>query len=265
MPPQTSQRVSGDFTWTPSPEQLEAANVARLARALGCASYSELHGVSIEEPDRFWRTVVDDLGLPLTRDWDDVVDNSRGSEWATWFLGARLNVAEACVHRWARERPDVEAAVFQGEDGARRSLTWRELSREVTRVAEGLASLGVGRGDAVGIFLPMAPEAAIAAHACAHLGAVQVPIFSGFAAPAIASRLADAGAKALITADGSLRRGAAQPMKEIADEALSGAPTVEHVVEERVARVAVVGLVAAEAFRHEQQRRQLACRQPRRP
>ena len=218
------------FAWTPSEEQLEAANVTRLARRLGCADYHELHRLSVEDPDRFWRAVRDDLTLPLARDWDAVLDDSRGIEWTTWFEGARLSVAEACVHRWARERPDAEAAVLQGEDGTRASLTWATLSREVTRLAEALASLGVGRGDAVGIFLPMAPEAAIAAHACAHLGAVQVPIFSGFAAPAIASRLADAGAKALVTADGSLRRGAVQPMKEIADEALAGAPTVEHVV-----------------------------------
>ena len=218
------------FAWTPSDEQLEAANVTRLARRLGCAGYHELHRLSVQEPDRFWRTVRDDLAIPFARDWDAVLDDSRGLEWTTWFEGARLSVADACVHRWARERPEDEAAVLQGEDGTRASLTWATLSREVTRLAEGLASLGIGRGDAVGIFLPMAPEAAIAAHACAQLGAVQVPIFSGFAAPAIASRLADAGAKALITADGSLRRGATQPMKEIADEALAGARSVEHVV-----------------------------------
>ena len=218
------------FAWTPSEEQLEAANVTRLARRLGCADYHELHRLSVEDPDRFWRALRDDLALPFARDWDAVLDDSRGIEWTTWFEGARLSVADACVHRWARERPEDEAAVLQGEDGTRTSLSWHELSREVTRLAEGLASLGIGRGDAVGIFLPMAPEAAIAAHACAHLGAVQVPIFSGFAAPAIASRLADAGAKALITADGSLRRGATQPMKQIADEALAGAPSIEHVV-----------------------------------
>jgi acetyl-CoA synthetase len=218
------------FAWTPSEEQLAAANVTRLATRLGCADYRELHRLSVEDPDRFWRAVRDDLALPFAQDWDAVLDDSRGLEWTTWFEGARLSVADVCVHRWARERPEDEAAVLQGEDGTRASIAWRELSREVTRLAEGLASLGIGPGDAVGIFLPMAPQAAIAAHACAHLGAVQVPIFSGFAAPAIASRLADARAKALITADGSLRRGATQPMKEIADEALAGAPSVEHVV-----------------------------------
>ena len=186
--------------------------------------------MSVEEPDRFWRAVRDDLGIPLAQDWAEVVDTSRGIEWATWFVGARLNLAHACVHRWAAERPGEEAAVWQPEAGERTSLTWLELSREVTRLAEALAGLGVRAGDAVGIFLPMSPEVAIASHACAHLGAVQVPIFSGFAAPAIAARLADAGASVLLTADGSLRRGAVVPMKEIADEAIRAVPAVEHVV-----------------------------------
>ena len=134
------------FTWTPSAEQLDAANIVRLARTLGCDDYPSLHRVSIEEPDRFWRAVRDDLELPFARDWDRVLDDSRGVEWTTWFEGARLNLADVCVHRWARERGAEEAVVWQSEDDQRTSLSWRELSREIVRLAEGLASLGVGRG-----------------------------------------------------------------------------------------------------------------------
>jgi acetyl-CoA synthetase len=218
------------YAWTPTDAQLAAANVSRLAKALGCASYRELHRVSVEEPDRFWRAVVVDLQIPLARPWDRVLDDSRGIEWTTWFEGARLNVTEACVHRWARETPDSEAAVWVPEDGERRALTWAELSYEVRRLAEAMRDLGVEPGDAVGTFLPMAPEAAIASHACAHLGAVQVPIFSGFAAPAVSARLADAGAKVALTADASYRRGRLVPMKEVLDEALMDAPSVERVL-----------------------------------
>ncbi len=219
------------FTWTPTPEQLASANVARLAETVGCASFAELQRFSVDEPERFWAAVVGDLRLEFSAPWDAVLDDSRGIEWTRWFVGGRLNVARLCVHRWAQsELANDEAAVWRAEDGERRSLTWRELSDEVARLAEGLASLGVGEGDAVGIYLPMAPEAAIASHAVAHLGAVQVPIFSGFAAPAVAARLADAKAKVLITADGTLRRGRAVPMKAVADEALRDAPTVVNTV-----------------------------------
>ena len=219
-----------DFAWVPSVEQIAATNVARLARTLECETYEELHAVSIDEPDRFWRAVVDDLGIPFARTWDEVLDESRGIEWTTWFLGARLNVADACVHRWARELPDREAAVWAPEEGERRSLTWAELSREVRRLAEALVELGIGEGDAVATFLPMAPEAAIASHACAHIGAIQVPIFSGFAGPAVSSRLVDSEARAVLTADASYRRGRLVPMKEVLDEALAGSPSVEQVV-----------------------------------
>jgi acetyl-CoA synthetase len=216
--------------WTPTTEQLAAANVARLAGTLGCDGYRELHRVSIDEPDRFWRAVVDDLGIPLGRAWDLVLDDSRGLEWTTWFRGARLNIAEACVHRWARETPDREAAVWAPEHGERRSLTWAELSYEVRRLAEALQTLGVTEGDVVATYMPMAPEAAIASHACAHLGAVQVPIFSGFAAPAVSSRIADSGAKVVLTADASYRRGKLVPMKAILDDALAEIPDVRGVL-----------------------------------
>jgi acetyl-CoA synthetase len=220
-----------DFVWTPSPEQVETANLTRLARRLGVERYHDLHRISIEEPERFWPAVIDDLGLEFSEPWTEVLDASRGPEWAKWFVGGKLNLAWSCVHRWAAgELAEEEAAVWQSEDGLRMALTWRELSEAVYRLAEGLASLGIGEGDAVGIFLPMSPQVAIASHACAHIGAVQVPIFSGFAAPAIAARLSDAKAKALITADGSLRRGQVMAMKEIADEALQSAPTVTHSV-----------------------------------
>ena len=219
-----------EFVWAPSEQFRAQANLTRLQRRLGVDAYADLHRISVEEPERFWPAVIDDLGFRFSQPWERVVDLSRGPEWATWFDGAKLNIAQECVHRWAAERPDDEAAVWLPEQGDRQSLSWREVSDAVRRLAEGLASLGIGPGDAVGIFLPMSPQVAIASHAIAHLGAVQVPIFSGFAAPAIAARLSDAKAKALITCDGSLRRGHVMPMKAIADEALESAPTVTHTV-----------------------------------
>jgi len=206
--------------WRPSEEFLEGANVTRLMRRLGVDRYGDLHRISIEEPERFWPAVIEDLGLEFSQRWEQVVDASAGVEWAKWFVGARLNVASSCVHRW-RERPG-EAAVGLGEDGTRRSLSWGELSRQVTQVAEALLTLGVEMGDRVAIFMPMCPEVAVASHACAHIGAVQVPIFSGFAAPAIRARLEDSDAKAVICADWSLRRGKRVEMLGVLTEANSG-------------------------------------------
>ena len=227
----TNSNARGEFSWVPTTEQLEQANIVRLSATLACEDYSALHRVSIEEPDRFWRAVREDLQLPFAEDWEAVLDDSRGIEWTTWFDGARLNLAHACVHRWAAERPDALAAVFRGEDGTRDEWTFAALSLQVVRLAEALADLGVVAGDRVAMYMPMCPEVAVASHACAHIGAVQVPIFSGFAAPAIVQRLRDAEAKVVITADYSLRRGAHIAMRETIDEAVRDSPSVEHVVE----------------------------------
>jgi acetyl-CoA synthetase len=220
-----------DVIWRPSDEIRERSNAMRLARRLGFDDYWELVRFSAEEPERFWPEAIADMGLEFSRAWDRVCDLSRGPEWATWFVGGRLNLAWNCVHRWASgPRADAPAAVWQGEDGVRAALTYREMSDAVTRLAEALAVLGVEAGDRVALFLPMSPEVAIASHACAHLGAVQVPIFSGFAAPAVAARLQHSEAKVVVTADGSLRRGREVPMKALVDEAVAESPSVEHVV-----------------------------------
>jgi acetyl-CoA synthetase len=219
-----------DVVWTPDEEALDRANVVRLMRRHGIGSVEELVRRSQDDPDWFWPAVVEDLGLDFSRPWERVYDDSRGPEWTTWFSGARLSIARNCVHRWAERAPDRVGAVFAGEDGSRRELTFRELSRVVTRLAEGLVRLGVEPGDRVALYLPMSPEAAVASHACAHVGAVQVPLFSGFAAPAVAQRLQDAEAMVVITADYSLRRGARLPMRETVAEAARVAPSVEHVV-----------------------------------
>jgi acetyl-CoA synthetase len=216
-----------EIVWTPDAETLAHANVVRLMRRHGISEYRELVARSIEDPEWFWPAAIEDLGLEFAEPWQQVADLSRGPEWATWFVGGKLNIAWNCVHRHRGERV---AAVFRGEDGARRQLTFAELSDAVTRLAERLVELGVEPGDRVAIYLPMSPEVAIASHACAHIGAVQVPVFSGFAAPAVAQRLQDSGAKVAITARSSLRRGREIPMLEIVEEARRDAPALEHVI-----------------------------------
>ncbi len=216
-----------EVVWRPDRSTLDRANVVRLMRRLGCTDYRRLLARSVEDPDSFWPAAIDDLGLEFFEPWERVVDVSRGPEWATWFVGGKLNVAWNCVHRHAGDRV---AAIYHGEDGARRRLTFGELSTAVTRLAEHLVELGVEPGDRVAVYLPMSPEVAIASHACAHIGAVQVPVFSGFGAAAVAQRLRDSEAKVAITARTSLRRGREVPMLAILEEARAEAPSVEHVV-----------------------------------
>ncbi|HST18189.1 MAG TPA: AMP-binding protein [Gaiellaceae bacterium] len=222
--------TDAEIVWRPDAETVERANVTRLLRRARAGDYAELVRRSYEEPEWFWPLVVDDLGIEFSRPFEQVVDLSRGPEWATWFVGGRVSIAENCVHRWARRTPDALAAVGLGEDGGRSTLTFAELSRDVTRLAEELAALGVGPGDRVAIYLPMSPEVAVASHAVAHLGAIQVPVFSGFAAPAVADRLRASEAKVVITQRSSSRRGRVVPMLETVEQAREQAPTVEHVV-----------------------------------
>lgn len=216
--------------WRPDAATIERANATRLLRRTGLDDWRALVRRSADDPGWFWPVAVDDMGLEFSTPWARVFDDSHGPEWTTWFVGGRVSIAHNCVHRWAASRPDSTAAVGLGEDGTRRELTFAQLSHDVTRLAEHLAGLGVGLGDRVAIFLPMAPEVAVASHAIAHLGAIQVPIFSGFAAPAVAQRLQASEAKVVITQAESSRRGRRVAMAEILDEALASSPSVEHVV-----------------------------------
>ncbi|HEX6844912.1 MAG TPA: AMP-binding protein [Actinomycetota bacterium] len=209
-----------DVVWSPSREYVERANVTRFMRTHGIGSYDELVDRSIADVGWFWDAVVRDLDIGWFKPYEQVVDVSRGIEWATWFVGGTTNVANQCVDDWAARTPAAIAVRWEAEDGEVRTWTYAELRSQTDRLAHTLAELGVGERDTVGVFLPMAPEAVAAIMACAKLGAIWVPIFSGFGPDAVASRLADAGAKLLITADGFLRKGRAVPMRETAERAI---------------------------------------------
>lgn len=218
------------YVWEPSAEQAAATNVMHFAQAHGIDDYHELLRRSQVDPSWFWEAVVRHLDIRFDAPYSSVLDVSRGIEWPTWFTGGTLNIAWNAAGRWAAATPEAPAVVSEDESGEARSLTYAELWRDVRRAAAGLRALGVRQGDRVGLFLPMIVEAAVASHACALLGAVQVPLFSGLAAPAVALRLRDAQAKVVITADVTVRRGSTYAMKTIVDEAASSLPDLSHVV-----------------------------------
>lgn len=218
------------IAWRPTEELAERANVSRFMRVHGISTYEELVRRSGDDIEWFWDAVVQDLGIEFPTPYERVLDTSKGIPWATWFVGAKTNLAHNCVDKWAETTPEAVAILWEGEDGAVRRITYRELREMADRLANGLRSLGVRERDAVGIFMPMAPETVAATLACAKIGAVYLPIFSGYAADAVATRLNDAEAKVLLTADGFLRRGQQVPMKDIADAAAGASPSIEKVV-----------------------------------
>ncbi|MBC2642098.1 AMP-binding protein [Rhodococcus sp. 3A] len=221
-----------DYTWHPTDEYVENANVTRLARAHGLSGLGELRARSVADVRWYWDAVVRDLGLPFQTPYREVLDTSRGIEHPDWFVGGKTNVVDACLGRWLTDpaAADRTAVAHEAEDGTVRSLSYRELAADVERAAAGLRELGVGKGDAVALFLPMIPEAVVSVYAVARLGAVLVPLFSGFAPSAIASRIVDADAKVVIVADGTVRRRKSVTMKPALDEALASCPTVQSVV-----------------------------------
>lgn len=222
--------VIGDVIWEPTPEVIERSRLKKFMDRHGIAGLPGLLRRSTEDLEWFWDATVKDLGIRFQRPYDSVLDVSEGIEWARWFRGAEMNIAASCLDQWLDGAGDRLALIWEGEPGDVRRLTYRELDTEACRLARGLRRLGIGRGDRVGIFMPLVPETAVALLACAKLGAIFLPLFSGYGAAAIASRLNDCEATALLCADGFYRRGQVVPMKETADEALELAPTVRHVV-----------------------------------
>jgi acetyl-CoA synthetase len=220
-----------EIAWKPHAEYVERANVTRLMRANGIHDIDELRRRSVEDVEWYWDAVVKDLDIEFSTPYTKVLDTSGGVPWATWFNGGRLNLVWNCVDRWAHSAAaDRPALIGESETGDVRGLTFKELHKKIDCAAAGLLDMGVGKGDAVGVFMPMRPEAVVAAYAIAKIGAIYMPIFSGFAPSAVAARLNDCNAKALFTADGTWRRGKHGLMKEAADEAVAEAPSVERVI-----------------------------------
>ena len=224
-------RQGNRVVWEPTQAHLERSRLRRFMAAHGIEELAELRARSVEDPEWYWAAIATHLGVTWQHPYDTVLDLSAGFPWARWFVGARYNyVHDALDKRAAGPNGDRAALVWEGDNGETRTLTYGELAQETGRLANALSALGVSRGDRIGIFLPMIPETAIATLACSKLGAIFVPIFSGFGPDAVATRLLDCGARLLITADGFLRRGRIVPLKETADAALTTARHVERVV-----------------------------------
>ncbi|HXV13614.1 MAG TPA: acetate--CoA ligase [Candidatus Krumholzibacteria bacterium] len=192
------------------------------------AEYRKLYKESIQNPRKFWARVASELHW--FKKWNLVLDEKK-APFYRWFVGGKTNLAYNCLDRHLDSPTRHKAAiVWEGEPGDRRVLTYADLARDVGTFANALKSLGIKKGDRVAIYLPMTPELVVSLLACARIGAVHSVIFAGFSAESIRDRVQDCQAKLVITGDGGWRRGKVLPLKDIVDEALADAPSVENVI-----------------------------------
>src|SRR5947207_625906 len=201
----------------PPPQFTRGANV----------SSSDIYDKASRDPEAFWAEQA--RHLDWIKPWKKVL------EWkpprAEWFIDGKLNVAANCVDRHVTtQRADATALIWEGEPGDSRTLTYRELHREVQKFGNVLKTLGVRKGDRVAIYLPLIPEAAIAMLGCARIGAIHSVVFGGFSPDSLRDRMNDAKAKLLISADLRYRRGKVVPLKKNSDTALEGTDSIEHVI-----------------------------------
>ena len=222
---------TSEIVWRPGKERVEASRLTALIRQMGAADYHDLYRRSLDDPGWFWDGLLKFLEIRFYQPYDTVLDTSRGKAWADWCVGGTTNLYLNCLekHRdtlvW--HQPFIE---WQGEDERSRTLSYADFDAEVNQLAAALIELGVGAGDVVGLYLPMIAEVYVGFFACAKIGAVNMPLFSGFGPSPIATRLNEGNVKVVVTADGTWRRGFASPMKAALDEAIGEAPSVEAVI-----------------------------------
>lgn len=216
--------------WKPTDEMIEKTQLMRFMRQIGVKDWDELYSFSISDVEKFTEEVLRFLDIKFDPPYEKLLDISNGIEWAKWCVGGGLNIVQMCVDRWAESETSSNLAViWEGEEETIKQVTYAELKRMVESCAAGLRKSGIKKGDAVGIHLPMMIETVVALLAVNRVGAIAVPVFSGYGVEAIASRLSAVGAKALFTCDAFPRRGKYFEAFKIAEQSLQRCPTVEKV------------------------------------
>ncbi len=220
-----------EIIWKPYGDYIEKSNITRFMRAHGIRDYETLVRWSNADVERFWEACLKDLDLRWQRPYDKILDSSAGFAWSKWFLGGKINIVDQCLDRWVEAGQGAKTAfTWEGDCGAVKKLSYAELQSQVNKLAAALKAMGVNEGDRVGLYLPMIPEMVVSFFACLKIGAIVIPIFSGFGPDPLAVRLNNAEAKVLITADGSLRRGKEVAIKQSADLALKQVPSIQKVI-----------------------------------
>jgi acetyl-CoA synthetase len=218
------------IAWTPTPEVIEKAQLTKFMRQVGVKTWDELYRFSINDVEKYSEEVLKFLDIKFDPPYEKLLDSTEGIEWSKWCVGGGLNISEMCLDRWIGTETENQAAIiWEGEEGEVLEVTYKELLGDVELCAAGLRANGLGKGDAIGIHLPMMIETVVALLAIARIGAIAVPVFSGYGIDAITSRMNAVEAKAFVTCDGFPRRGKEFNAFEIADQAISGCETIEKV------------------------------------
>ena len=219
------------IAWTPTAEVIEKAQLTRFMRQVGAKTFEEVYQKSIENVEEFTEEVLKFLDIKFNPPYEKLLDTSGGIEWSKWCVGGGLNITEMCVDRWAdSEIKDQPAVIWEGEEGETETISYSELKEHTEYCAAGLRALGFKKGDAIGIYLPMIPATILALLAINRIGAIAVPVFSGYGAKAIEDRLNAVNAKAFITSEGFSRRGKKVDALSVAAEVSENCPTVEKVL-----------------------------------
>ncbi|MDT3437207.1 AMP-binding protein [Haloarcula sp. 1CSR25-25] len=220
----------------PTQAAVESTNVWSFMQAYGIEDYDDLiertttdiEGVPASGVDWFWDELVDYLDIEFYEDYDAVRDDADGPQFTDWYPGGSINIAHNVLDRHAArdtERRNSVACLWEGEDGATRNVTYHELHRQSNQVANALRERGIEQGDTVGLYMPMVPEVISILYGCFKVGAIAVPIFSGFGVDATATRIEDSGSSVVFTADGFYRRGSELTLKDTLDEAIETVET----------------------------------------
>ncbi|MHA2191991.1 MAG: AMP-binding protein [Candidatus Thorarchaeota archaeon] len=221
----------GEIVWRPTSDYVEKARLTKFMQLHGIGDFDELMRRSTEDVAWFTDAVLKFLDIQFLEPYEKVVDLFRGIAWPQWCIGGKMNIAHNCIDKYiGTPIESQDALIWEGEEGETQSMSYGDLYLEVNKTANALRSLGLGKGDAIGLFMPMVPEIAVALLAIVKIGGIILPLFSGFGESAIVDRLADADAKALFTVDGAFRRGKIIPMKPVADTAAERIPTLKHMI-----------------------------------
>jgi acetyl-CoA synthetase len=224
-------KFGGEIVWHPTPDYIDKAHLTHFMRRHGIQDFAELHERSIEDIAWFTEAILDYLDIRFFQPYTQVVDLSLGIAWPRWVVGGKMNIVHNCLDKYmGTETEQRLALIAESESGEVCTFTYGELYRQVNQAANALRALGLGPGDAVGLYMPMTCEIVIAMLAIAKIGGIILPLFSGYGAGAVASRLADADARALFTVDGFFRRGQSVAMKPTADAASRQVPTLQHMI-----------------------------------